>query len=243
MTQYFYVKNLERFQHYKNRNPKWIKLYNSLLDDYDFLSLSDEGRFHLMGIWLLASRAKNRLPWDEEWLSARISAKSRIQLSTLKSLGFIDTYDDASKCSTNASLEKRESREEKKEHVRKKDLFLIFWEAYPKKRSKQDALKAFNSIKPDEVLLGRMLEAISAAKVSEQWLEHGGRFVPHPATWLRRGCWEDELTCKLATPPPPKRPDMQRLPPQDEVSEAQHLENKKQMRKLMDGLKIGNLSS
>ena len=196
-----------------------------------------------MGIWLLASRAKNRLPWDEEWLSARISAKSRIQLSTLKSLGFIDTYDDASKCSTNASLEKRESREEKKEHVRKKDLFLIFWEAYPKKRSKQDALKAFNSIKPDEVLLGRMLEAISAAKVSEQWLEHGGRFVPHPATWLRRGCWEDELTCKLATPPPPKRPDMQRLPPQDEVSEAQHLENKKQMRKLMDGLKIGNLSS
>jgi DNA-binding NarL/FixJ family response regulator len=30
------VKNFERFQHYKDRSPPWIKLYNELLDDYEF---------------------------------------------------------------------------------------------------------------------------------------------------------------------------------------------------------------
>src|SRR5690606_19747530 len=33
---YLTVKNFERFQHYKDRNPPWIKLYNDLLDDYEF---------------------------------------------------------------------------------------------------------------------------------------------------------------------------------------------------------------
>ena len=32
----FSVKNWDEFQHYKDRNPPWIKLHNHLLDDYEF---------------------------------------------------------------------------------------------------------------------------------------------------------------------------------------------------------------
>ena len=32
----------EKFQHYKNRNPPWIKLHTKLLRNYQFRMLSDE---------------------------------------------------------------------------------------------------------------------------------------------------------------------------------------------------------
>jgi hypothetical protein len=36
MTAYFSVTNYDQQQHYKDRGPTWIKLYNRLLDDYGF---------------------------------------------------------------------------------------------------------------------------------------------------------------------------------------------------------------
>ena len=38
-VRYFRIKNFERFQHYKNRRPLWIKFYNSLLTDLEFNAL------------------------------------------------------------------------------------------------------------------------------------------------------------------------------------------------------------
>ena len=59
---YFRVKNFERFQHYKDRSPPWIKLYNDLLDDYAFTCLQDASKLHQILIWLVASRTGNKLP-------------------------------------------------------------------------------------------------------------------------------------------------------------------------------------
>jgi hypothetical protein len=72
-------------------------------------------------------------------------------------------------------------------------LFEEFWSVYPKKASKQDALKAFKKLKPDEALHARMLAAVVAAKQSQEWLKDNGQFVPHAATWLNGRRWEDEL--------------------------------------------------
>lgn len=68
--------------------------------------------------------------------------------------------------------------------------FEDFWTAYPVKRSKIDALKAWNKIQPDEALLQQMLEAIEDQKHTKQW-RFG--YTPYPATWLRKGCWMDQL--------------------------------------------------
>ena len=62
MTRTFSVINFEKYQHYRNRTPPWIKLYNRLLDDYAFGRLPDASKAHLVAIWLLASRSDNRVP-------------------------------------------------------------------------------------------------------------------------------------------------------------------------------------
>lgn len=74
------------------------------------------------------------------------------------------------------------------------DLFARFWEKYPKKKAKDDARKAFDKRKPDEALLGRMLAALAVQCASSDWLEADGKFIPHPATWLNDGRWQDEET-------------------------------------------------
>ena len=61
--------NYDQQQHYKDRGPTWIKLYNRLLDDYGFAQLPDAAKWHLIGIFLLASRHNNRIPADPAWLA------------------------------------------------------------------------------------------------------------------------------------------------------------------------------
>ena len=70
--------------------------------------------------------------------------------------------------------------------------FDVVWKAYPKKKSRGQAEKAFCKIKPDEQLLATMLAMIERAKKSEDWLKEGGKYIPYPATWLNAKGWEDE---------------------------------------------------
>jgi hypothetical protein len=88
-SEFFRVKNWEEFQHYKDRSPPWIKLWNGLLDDYEFCELSDTSKAHLMLIWLLASRCDNKLRVDAEWVGKRINAQSPVDLNELLDAGFI----------------------------------------------------------------------------------------------------------------------------------------------------------
>ena len=86
---FFAVKNFDRFQHYKKKNPPWIKLYADLLEDYSFSCLSDAGKGHLILIWILASKNNNKLPYDSLWVSKKILAQSNVDLEELKLHGFI----------------------------------------------------------------------------------------------------------------------------------------------------------
>ncbi len=71
--------------------------------------------------------------------------------------------------------------------------FEAFWKAYPRKAKKPAAMKAFVALKPDAELLEQMLAAIAKARESSEWLESGGKYIPHPTTWLNNRRWEDEL--------------------------------------------------
>jgi hypothetical protein len=98
MTGFLSVKNFAEFQHYKDRAPPWIKLYNNLLDNYEFAQIPDESRAHLIGIWLLASRYDNRIPNDAEWIGQRISATTPVDLDILVVYGFLmDAVDEEEK--------------------------------------------------------------------------------------------------------------------------------------------------
>lgn len=90
------VSKWDEFQHYSDRDPPWIKLYNRLLDDYEYNRLQDASKAHLTGLWLLASRTENRIPLDVDWIASKIGANTPLDLRPLVSAGFISVYHHAS---------------------------------------------------------------------------------------------------------------------------------------------------
>lgn len=67
-------------------------------------------------------------------------------------------------------------------------LFTSFWEAYPRKVGKDAAMRAFAKRKVDAALLETMLKAVRVQSV--EWEDP--KYIPHPATWLNAGRWQDE---------------------------------------------------
>ena len=112
---YFRVRNWERFQHYKDRGPVWIKLYTGLVDNFEFQQLSDEKKWHLIGIWIVCSKFFNKVPWDAKWIKREIRASKRVNLEELQTLGFIEEWEDDSntlaECSGSAIPEKEVYKE------------------------------------------------------------------------------------------------------------------------------------
>ena len=52
-------KNWSEYQHYKDRNPPWIKLHRDLLNDRDFMCLPIASKAIAPLLWLLASEEKS----------------------------------------------------------------------------------------------------------------------------------------------------------------------------------------
>lgn len=94
------------------------------------------------------------------------------------------------------SKEDKEVKEPKnaraREGKRLEKSFDQFWAAYPKKTAKQQALKVFQKLNPDEALLNTILNSLEQQKHSVQWTKDGGQYIPYPATWLNGRRWEDE---------------------------------------------------
>lgn len=88
----FAIKNWNDFQHYSKRNPPWIKLHRSILDDYAFCSLPDEAKAHLMLLWAYASQNNGRVPADALFLERKLSI-TNLDLDLLVERGFL--IDDA----------------------------------------------------------------------------------------------------------------------------------------------------
>lgn len=78
---------------------------------------------------------------------------------------------------------------------KKSDLTLFdqFYSAYPRKIARKNAIKAWEKINVTPELLKTMLDAIEKQKKSSQWSKDGGKFIPHPATWLNAERWNDEV--------------------------------------------------
>ncbi|MEW9586506.1 replication protein [Paraburkholderia sp. DGU8] len=72
-----------------------------------------------------------------------------------------------------------------------RERFEIFWAAYPKKKSKTTAEKAFAKRNPDEQLFNDLMAGLERATTSEQW--QNPQFIPHAGTWLNAGGWMDEI--------------------------------------------------
>ena len=77
--------------------------------------------------------------------------------------------------------------------------FEEFWKCYPKKKGKGYAKKAWLKIKPDDTLIQRMIYKVGLLKGTDQWQKDGGKYIPHPSTWLNGEEWDDEVEASKAT--------------------------------------------
>lgn len=65
------AKNWESFQHYSDRRPPWVKLYVALLDDFDYIAMSGDGKAALVAFWLSCARYGHPLPNNPRFLAER----------------------------------------------------------------------------------------------------------------------------------------------------------------------------
>ncbi|POG03491.1 replication protein [Pseudomonas putida] len=79
------------------------------------------------------------------------------------------------------------------------DGFDKFWKLYPKKKSRKDALKAWNKISPGAELQAVMIAALANHCASRDWAKEGGQYIPNAATWLNGERWHDVLQPAGAT--------------------------------------------
>ena len=76
--------------------------------------------------------------------------------------------------------------------------FELFWQAYPKKKAKRDAFKAWQQTEGERPSTDELLKIVRMTCKTEEWMKAGGQFIPLPATYLRGWRWEDELEVKIA---------------------------------------------
>ena len=194
MRSTFSVKKWDDFQHYKDRNPPWIKLHNHLLDDYDFECLPDATKCHLLCIWMLASRTNNNMIFDPSWVKRKIGANSNVDLNLLVSVGFIEVQGTGQDASTPlVSEEKRRDREEKSIVVN--ESFEHWWLLYPSKRrtDKKGCLSKWSSkcknLSLDEI--EALTTSVSQDIVKRLDSCEDVKFYPQTITYLNQERWKD----------------------------------------------------
>ena len=168
-ARYFSVVNYDQQQHYKDRGPTWIKLYNRLLDDYAFAMQPDAAKWHLIGIFLIASRHHNRIPADPVWLARQIGATAAIELEPLERAGFIAWIEDVGGAfdlfANSASPEKRKEEKKREDQTLLSglpDMDGSLEEGRGKKKKYPEDFESFWKSYPTDPLM-------SKAKAFDQW--------------------------------------------------------------------------
>lgn len=209
------AKNWGQFQHYKNRQPPWIKLHREVINSFAWARLQVASKALAPCLWMLASESTDG-SIDAEigelaWKFGMTEGEVRDGIDGLIQADFFALTDAPNTYTYNHTYtEEREREREREESVlaaRLQDAskplarkpravragvtdirFEAFWLAYPKKVGKEAARKAW------AFAMGVTTpERVEAAVRAYKWPEDP-RFIPHPSTWLNQGRWDDEPT-------------------------------------------------
>ncbi len=187
------IKNWERFQHYTPLNPRfqkkmtWFKVYgDDLLNDPDFMNLSDECQAMLAKCWCLASRKNGELP-DMDGIAF---ALRKDKAFVIKTLGKLSSWLLAEGYQID-SLEEEEEEEKEISIVH----FDTFWNSYPRKVAKDLCLQKWKSKKLDKIG-EQIINHVKEMKETKQWKDSDGEFIPMPLTYINQKRWETEKEVK-----------------------------------------------
>jgi hypothetical protein len=167
-------KNWGKFQHYSKRNPPWIKLHRSLLDDLDYYNMDCKATKLLPLGWLIASEKEGELPEIKE-LAFRLRIKEKELIDVLEAWRpYLDSYDSAAlaPCKQDNTLETETEKETEKERKRASTI--------PKDFSISDSMKEWAS---------NRVNGIDIYAQTEMFIDHhkskGSSFVDWDAAWRK----------------------------------------------------------
>jgi hypothetical protein len=202
-----HVKNWEKFQHYKTRNPPWIKLATDTFQNYDFGCLQDASKLLAICCWTLAGRTKDgSIPPDFEWIKKQCCLGDSVTIDHLKELidkGYIiDASNMLAKCYQSASPETEgEAKAEIKKKVIKKSpphysaRFLEIYELYPRKDgSKEKAAESYEVAVKSGIQTETIMAGVIALSKYVAAMKTERTYIPHMATWLNQKRWEADYT-------------------------------------------------
>jgi len=86
---YYTVTNWSKFQHYRDRNPPWIKLHYELLSSRDWVMLDDASRVLAVACMLIASRNGGNVPDDPAYLQRVAYLNNEPNFKPLIESGFL----------------------------------------------------------------------------------------------------------------------------------------------------------
>jgi hypothetical protein len=184
--------NWAELQHYKDRSPPWIKLHKKLLDNFAFQSLPVASRALAPMLWLLASEHESGvIDATPEKLAFRLrmsesAAKDALKPLIDKQFFSVVSGDSSVLASGKRGATPEAEAEERQRRDRQARDFETFYAAYPKKRNRAEAVKAFAKV---DVPVEKLLAAIKSESSSADWQKEGGRYIPYPASWLNAEGW------------------------------------------------------
>lgn len=202
MTKYLSVPNWEKFQHYKDRNPPWIKLNTDTFTEYDFGCLQDASKLLAICIWTLASRYRDPklgvVPADLEYIKKQCNLGNGVKLEHLQELvnkGFlIDASNALASCKQSASPETETETETYIDNTRAREdeKFEEFWSAYGKIGSKERSKQKFNKAIKEGVSYEEIIKGLERYQSQCRANKLEQKYVQHANTWLNNKGWQDD---------------------------------------------------
>jgi len=200
------VKNWKDHQHYKKRNPPWIKVHRVILDDFEWHQLPGESAKTLIMLWVIAAEDKKlegnlpskdalcfRLRMSIEELNAHLSTLSHWLIFDDNEMLALRKQNSIPETEAEAETGKRKKTVGKKRTEYPPD-FEKLWQLYPGTAgSKKEAYAEF---KKADIGADEMAAAIQNQIEFKQKQEKAGEFVaswPHLCRWIKKERWNDKM--------------------------------------------------
>lgn len=103
-----------------------------------------------------------------------------------------DVAENPEKIVTPKRRQRRSRNEPKVTTEWESERFERFWKAYPIKKDRQAAIRAWDKLRPMPALINVMARALQRQMSTEEWQRGIG--IPYASTWLNNRRWEDEVT-------------------------------------------------
>jgi hypothetical protein len=180
------IKNWDRFQHFKDRKPIWIKLYRDLLDDLNWHELDPKSAKALVMIWLIASEDLGTLP-ETKTLAFRLRMSEKETKEVVTRLSSWLEQDDINAISEgyqdDMPEKRREETKKEKEIEAPEGVSQQVWESFVKQRKTKKAQVTdlvINGIKKEADKAGWTMDMALNEIIVRNWVSFKAEWVAKP---------------------------------------------------------------